>query len=1060
MNLRLLVVLGFILFIFSFQTALGSVLFEDRFENLENWVVVKSEANAGEAAVVQVVPVSDVPSDFGPNVLELQGKILEIFAKNLVVSDCLIEILWRDVEPVKADADGPLMARAQLPPGTELDLPLPTGNALYWLEHDSDAGFQIKVQGNFNQERLLAMVNHAHKTTGAWNQTGWIWQKWLLQGNQLKATYWPQGAGDPGWLLEVSDETLRFGGVGFRIWSGHAQIAFIRISALPQPHRISSVDLNLKSLHTVFDQHQSVDFSLFVVPPQPGALNISLNGPAGQVRQWEQQVSEADRIQALPFSWNTAEAPDGHYKLIADFRDDDGRLARDSLKFDILSQRETRERLRLLKQQIPRLEKKIQQAKKEGLPTGYQRVTCTGARHSLGLIENDLQAQKRRRPRETVEYYLKSIENALDEIQQMRANPVQFEFLKFTPPTRLRPKIQNGAFYQNDKPVIYTGLCGWDDVAADIPLYDGYGYNLAGIEIGPSSTVLGPGKEALSVKRIDEFILPALKSARKHNVAVMLLVSPHYFPKWAFTAYPAVKTCGHGFLKYCIENPDARKVIERHLRFLVQKIKNEPALHSYCLANEPQFIEKCELSRQKFQQFLKENYATINQLNATWQRDYPDFSAIEIPPENEAHPAVKYDWLMFHSQQVTAFFRWMKSVIRAVDPQRPVHIKFMMDVFEPDEGQFGIDREALGVLCEISGCDAITSYPDLAGEFAADFQRQNMFYDLLRSFQPGKPIFNSEAHIIRDNDLAVAYPGNYLRASLWEAVLHGQCANAIWVWARQENHPDLVGNLLHRPAANESAGRTALDLQRLAPELIALANVKSPVGLLFSRTSKLLSGAHYLDELKQAYTGLAFLGLPVRFISERQIEQDWLQRFKLLIVPGADYIREAAFEKIQEFTRDGGALVATANAFQFNQHGQPRERHGFVGAFKMHSVDVPLAVCNLNLQEIQHLKLPQRLSSHDYTRLFQQVISTLGIQPAVRVTNLNGENVRGVEVLSTRTAQGTLVSVVNWLPEAVRLRLVTQKPVKMVRNLIDHQVLDADSFLAFSMEPLLLRVED
>jgi len=1041
----------------GFQRSRSSVLLEDQFQSLENWVIVKSESDAGDPARAEIVTPNSLPPGFGPLVLELHGKFLELFAKNLVVSDCVIELLWRDVDPVKADADGPLFARAQLPPGARLNLPLPTGDGLYWLEHDSDTGFQLKLQQNYNQEKVLAQLNLTHQTTGDWNRTGWIWEKWLLHGNQLKATYWPADGFDPGWLIEIEDSSFRFGGVGFRIWSGHAQIAFIRITELPDTQPAPILELSLQSLPTVFDRQQAVAFSLFVLTgsAQIDFVQFQLQGPDGEIENQERPLAVSGPIKVLPFSWNSGDAADGRYTLRAKVQNESARVWQDSVSFTILSQQETRARLAQLEPKISILEKAIRQAAQQGLPAGYQKVTATGARYSLPLIEADLAAQKLQRARETVDFYSSATAKALAEISQMQANPRNFDFLKFKSPQRTRLEINNGAFYQNNQPVILTGLCGWNDVADDIPLYHGYGYNLAALEIGPSSTVSGPGKNDLSGKKINEFLLPALKTARKQNIAVMVLVSPHYFPDWAYAAWPEVKTCGHGFLKYCIENPHARAVLARHLRFLVSKIKNEPALHSYCLANEPQFIENCEFSRQKFQQFLRQQYHSIEKLNAAWQSDYPDFNPIAIPSEIN-HPAVQYDWQIFHAQQVTEFFAWMKSIIREEDPQHPVHIKFMMDAFEPGEGVFGIDREALGELCEISGCDAVTAFPDASGEFAADFLRQNMFYDLLRSFQPDKPIFNSEAHIIRDNDLQVDYPASYLRTSLWEATLHGQSASAIWVWAKTEVHPDLAGNLLHRPAANESAGRTALDLQRLAPALEKLARLKSPIALLYSEASKLLSGAHYLDELKTAYSGLIFQGLPVRFISEKQIEAGKLEQIKLLIVPGADYLPETTFEKIVAFANHGGALLATANAFFFNEHGQPRARSEQIDALKIQLPDWPLVHANLNLHEIQQLNLPAHMSAKDYARLFGQVLGDLNLQPSVRVTNLSGENVRGVEVLYVPDHSQTLVSVVNWLPRPVELRL--SAPGQSVKNLITNEIIVATQFTARSMEPLLLEV--
>lgn len=1050
-----------ILTILPLVTNSQTILLEDEFHTLENWVLMESQSDYTQPTPMKIVQVPDVPKNHGPAVLDIQGKRVVVFARDQIVSDCLIEILWRDVDPIHEDTDGPLMARAQLPPNSEIQLSLPTGEGLYWLEHDSDAGFQLKTQENFNQETTLARLNHAHKTSGNWNKNGWIWHKWLLQGNQLKATYWPEGGEDPGWLLETGDNKFQFGGVGFRIWTGHAQIAFIRITALPNTRNEALGRIHFNTLQQIFDQQEPVPFTLFVLPgikQENLQTKISLTGNQKTDKHLTQTISLSNRIKTISSFWETKNLADGRYTITASLNRNNATISTDSIAFDILSRRKSKQYLKKLSQKLKTLTHKIKQTQEKKIETAYQQVVLTGARHAIKFINTDLRDGRLKRARSKIEYYLTAVEKANNELETMLATPAAFRYRQVNRSELKNLSIKNGAFYSGRAPVMLCGLVGWNDVIEDIPLLPALGYNLAAIEIGPSATVLGPEETDLSAEFIKQRVSRALKLARENNVAIMLLVSPHYFPEWAFQAYPEVKSCGHGFLKYCIENPKARKILERHLRFLIAEIKDEPALHSYCLANEPQFVERCQFSRKKFQIWLENYYHSIHRLNRSWGRDFAEFQQIEIPADNETNPAIRYDWYTFHGNQVTEFFSWMKEIIRAADPHRPVHIKFMMDVFAPDEGRYGIDREALGKLCEISGCDASTSYPDHSGRFAAEFWRVTMFYDLLRSFEPGKPIFNSEYHIIRDNDLRVDYPANYIRTSLWEATLHGQGAYAFWVWGKKESHPDLVGNILHRPAANESAGRTSLDLQRLVPHFVTLSQAKSPVALLFSRTSKLLSGAHYADELQKAYLGLLFQGLPVRFITERQILEGNLHDIDLLIVPGADYVREDVFHKIAHFVYDGGAMLSTADAFRYNEHGKARRQVAFIDGLRMNRLNTPLLTGNLNLQAIEQLQLATPLSEKNYHALLNLLIDAAGIERPVQVVDSCGKSIWGVEARSVIQDNEAFISVVNWLKQPQEVNLLINRSIQSITNLVTNQPHQSPTIQLTPLEPILLRV--
>jgi hypothetical protein len=215
--------------VFLGTSACADTIFEDRFDTLDRWEL----ADKGGGSSMSLEPSDSVPEPYGPTVLSLRGEYAMALVRDLVVGDCTITALWRDVEPDDYDADGVLAARAMQPPelkGTPL---AEVGEGLYWIEQDSDEGFQIKARDAKEVEETLASFGERSLTNDrTWNKTGWIWQKWQLDGSAMRAKFWPIHEPEPnGWQIHADNDMFSEGRVGLRVWSGHAQVAYFCVSA-------------------------------------------------------------------------------------------------------------------------------------------------------------------------------------------------------------------------------------------------------------------------------------------------------------------------------------------------------------------------------------------------------------------------------------------------------------------------------------------------------------------------------------------------------------------------------------------------------------------------------------------------------------------------------------------------------------------------------------------------------------------------------------------------------------------------------------------------------------
>ena len=597
-------------------------------------------------------------------------------------------------------------------------------------------------------------------------------------------------------------------------------------------------------------------------------------------------------------------------------------------------------------------------------------------------------------------------------------------------------KIRDGAFWQNRRPVFFTGVGHFGQVRQDIPILNEYGLNIIQFEMGPANGL--PTADKVDREAIRQNVVRWLDLAAAHNVAVNLLISPHYFPQWAFDADPAHKQCGHGFLKFCIEAPDTRVVMERWLDALMPLIARHPALHSICLSNEPQYQGRCGYDRAAFQAWLKAKWGSIGRANQAYGTRFRRFDEIELPSDASNY-GLYFDRWRFNQDRFVAFHEMLRDRIHRYAPDLPVHAKVMSHGFE-DPGRFevGINYERFPQLDRIAGNDCVVEFTGTRrGEYACDWQTMAMNYTLQHSVAPDAPIFNSENHLIADGD-ARYIPESYVRTVFWQEAIHGQGATTTWVWERGQSG-DLAENVLTRANCVRALGRVALDLQRFAPEVYALSRARADVAILYAYSS-LLPSKNYVDEARAAFEGAYFSGASADFITEQQIASGKLGRYKLLIVPRASHTPDAVVKAVNKFIRKGGTVLTTSRCFTHDEYGRSREQ-GLVQSGRGRLV--------------AH-KNPQ--SPRAYREILDHLLNETKVARPGRIEAADGKPVWGVNLRAVEANGRLLVNLLNLSREPHTLRLVTKTGMKRALNLVDGKE-QAMPFTLAPLDPLLLAVE-
>ncbi|MEI2394135.1 sugar-binding protein [Paenibacillus phytohabitans] len=513
-----------------------------------------------------------------------------------------------------------------------------------------------------------------------------------------------------------------------------------------------------------------------------------------------------------------------------------------------------------------------------------------------------------------------------------------------------------------------------------------------------------PDKEyVVSTRKIQSDLLPALQRAEDYDVAVNLLISPHYFPDWVLAKWPELKVENNGSIKFSLFQPMAQSIIEDYLRSLIPAIKDYDSLQSLTLTNESVYMaNKDAYALPAWQEYLEGIYdGDIGQLNGVYQTAYSSFSEVPMP-ENITASTASYDYVLFNQDYFASWHEWMAGIIHELAPELPVQAKIMGD--PRGSLSWGVDIERFSEFSQINGNDNW----NYINEGPKGFMEELSFYDLQASFKEA-PVFNSEHHLIADGDkMYTPEQAKHVRSVLWQSAIHGRGGSAIWVWERTYNETaSTEGSILHRPDVVAQAGRTNLDLNRLAGQVTAFQNEQPQVAILYSTASGVFSGDYSAVSLR-SYEALSYSGYKAGYVSEGQVDNGGLDDYKLLIVPNASRVNPETLSGIRQFMEQGGrVLLIGSHALELTPHGAALSAadrsYVFAHADKISATDWTAG-------QIRDYLLP--------------VLQTVNPGQLLLLDPADNAPVYNVEWRTVEYGGHTLMNVVNYGPEPVAVKAV------------------------------------
>ena len=371
----------------------------------------------------------------------------------------------------------------------------------------------------------------------------------------------------------------------------------------------------------------------------------------------------------------------------------------------------------------------------------------------------------------------------------------------------------------------------------------------------------------------------------------------------------------------CYSSPDyERKVTEINTR-LAQRYKDHPALMLWHISNEYANECHCPLCQQRFREWLKERYGTIENLNRCWwngfwSHRFNSFDEIESPSciGETTSPELKLAWQRFSSDNLIRFFKTEIAPLRQYTPDVPVTTNLMYHFNE-------VDYFKLGREMDVASWD---NYPVWKGdERDVAVSRDSAFWhDVIRGVGGQKPFLLMESSPSSVNWQPInrlRMPGTLMYQGM-QAIAHGSDSVQYFQFrAGRGGSEQYHGAVIDRTGTNRT--RTFREVAQVGQRLtdlkcLAGTQTRNEIALLFDwnvrwaldKASLLHKGNQkYLKTVQSFHNALCTLGYGVDVVDETCD----LNGYRVLIAPMAYMIRDGFGERTAQFVQNGGTLITT-----------------------------------------------------------------------------------------------------------------------------------------------------
>ena len=531
----------------------------------------------------------------------------------------------------------------------------------------------------------------------------------------------------------------------------------------------------------------------------------------------------------------------------------------------------------------------------------------------------------------------------------------------------------------------------------------------------------------------------AIALAAKHHIAVVIGTPTDAPPAWLTTKYP--DTLGMNADGHLREHGNRRQFNYASSRYrqlcglivtqLARRFGHNANVIGWQIGNEYSDESFDPVTRGLFQQFLKDKYKTLDNLNkqwatAYWSQTYSDWA--QIPMENTGeNPGL----LLEHKHFVTATWRSFQRAQIDVLRQAIQATQFITTNIGGLGWSDNWDHYAITADLDLA------SWDDYVGQGHLDAPKNAMLNDFVRGWKRKNFwVMETEPGSVNWAPINNALSPGETRALAWQTIGHGADAVLYWQWqdalnGQEQYHGAIVGpdgNPLPIYAEIAQLGRD-LDLTR---DALAGTSPHADVAILHDYDSRwAIDFQPHTREYDQEQVLLRFY-TPLQQILHSTGEavdiidptQDMpLAQYKLLVAPSLNVLSADLAAKLLAYVQQGGHLLLGPRSGmkdEYNSLNRQRQPGPLVEALggrveQYYALDQPIKIANGGAVD----------ASGATTDTWAEELSTSSPATAVELRYGAGNGwLEGKPAMITRTVGKGSITYLGTLPDATLMRAI------------------------------------
>ncbi|MGH9631643.1 MAG: beta-galactosidase [Bryobacteraceae bacterium] len=442
--------------------------------------------------------------------------------------------------------------------------------------------------------------------------------------------------------------------------------------------------------------------------------------------------------------------------------------------------------------------------------------------------------------------------------------------------------------------------------------------------------------------------------AAKNGIGVIIAEMSNSAPEWMFEQYPHARavaaddsvaypsiggSSATGGADMCLDNEDVLRAAEKFQVALIERYRDHPATLGYDLWNEGWAREcYCEATQQKFREWLKAKYGSLEALGRAWHRySFAEWEYVRPPRSHRGRGYSGYadalDWVEFRNANKNRLFRRRVELFRRLDSKNWITAHGVARSIEllPVSS---VDDWSAAAEVDIWG------FTWVASRHGNEPWRQFQAVDLVRGGARGKPFWHAEAQAgplwmqpqvigrpredgrITDakdvrvwNLISMAGGATGILYPRWRPLLDGPLFGAFGAFG-------MDGSVTPRAVM---AGKVAT-WANANPELWKSRPIRGDIGIVFVPESQIFnyvqtgSTEFYAESVRGAYQGFFDSNIQPDFV-----HIDHIKEYPVVYLPFPVMLKEETARKLIEYVEEGGQLISEGTPAYFGDRGRVGE---------------------------------------------------------------------------------------------------------------------------------------